>query len=358
MRILSFLFLIMTVALPAGFSAYAQDIFAIGTERTIRQIGEDLNLIRIPFEESVLYTLDPLTGTPLEIGPIEGYTRCSGLDIHPFTGEFFAVCEKIEVREEPILETNADEIPFSMYLLILDPNTGQPTEVGEIELSKGDFISDISFRNSDATLFAHLNADINIGNDVSAKTIAANSLGIINTQNGALSIVGSTGITDAWSAIGFNKMDSLIQCTDNRFTPGLINLLNQNTGLASFLGNLIYPPGFEGLNIIASKDLDNASGQFFAVLVHIGGAPDDRDITTNAELPGNFLVTIQQNTRAIEVRGFIADEEKQFAALAVRNEKEVAEVPTLSEYGLIATVIMLLGASVVFLRRRQIKSEI
>jgi len=54
------------------------------------------------------------------------------------------------------------------------------------------------------------------------------------------------------------------------------------------------------------------------------------------------------------VRGFIADQESQFAALAVRNEKMVAEVPTLSEYGAVATVTLLLGIAVIFLRRRQI----
>jgi hypothetical protein len=355
MRILSLLFILMSVLMTTGITAGAQEIFAINTERDVRNIEE---IAPIPFLESVLYMLNPQTGAPSEIGPIEGYTRCTGLDIHPFTGEFFAVCEKIEVHEEPIPKTNADEIPFSMYLLILDPNTGQPTEVGDIELSRGDFISDISFR-SDGTLFAHLNAGIAfLGDDVSTNTIAANSIGIINTQTAVLNIVGPTGSTDSWSAIGFNDMDSLIQCTDNRFTPGLINLLNQNTGSASFLGDLIYPPGFEGQNIVGSKDLDNLSGQFFALLFHSSGLPDERDITTNAEVPGNSLVTINQNTGAIDVRGFIADEFNQFAALAVRSEKVVAEVPTLSEYSLIATVVLLLGASVVFLRRRQIKSSI
>lgn len=82
------------------------------------------------------------------------------------TGEFFAVCEKVDENgEEPGLLTNGEE--FNIYQLKLDQATAAPAEVGAIQLSRGDFISDILFR-QDGTLFAHLNEDYaETGNKIS-----------------------------------------------------------------------------------------------------------------------------------------------------------------------------------------------
>jgi hypothetical protein len=337
------------------------EIFAIGTEIKAPMpkafvIGDEVETNASPFLESVLYSIDPVTAAPTMIGPVEGFTRCTGLDIHPQTGEFFAVCEKIEENgEKPILLTNGEE--FNVYLLKLDQITAAPLEVGAIQLSRGDFISDISFR-QDGTLFAHLNSDIqNQEEEVTTNTIAANSLGIIDTQTAALTILGPTGSEDAWSAIGFNNVNSLIQCTDNRKVPSVANLLNQTTGHATFLTDLIYPIDFNGWIIIPSKDFDNASNQFYGLLAHLTDTVDD-EVVTNDATEGNFLVTIDQFSGHVSNMGLIADISNQFGALAVRSELIINEVPTLSEYGLIATVVLLLGASVVFLRRRQLKSNI
>ncbi|GJM15017.1 MAG: hypothetical protein DHS20C13_03440 [Thermodesulfobacteriota bacterium] len=359
MKSLVRLFLVLTLFVVSALPAMAQlKIYGIGTESQIKELPpEEVVEPRLsPFLDSVLYSINLNTGTPTEIGTINGYTRCTGLDIHPDTGEFFAVCEKIEENGvDPILLTRNGL--FNSYLLILDPNTGQATEIGSLELGRGDFVSDISFR-SDGTLFAHLNGE---GNALEAEnttnTVSANSLAIINTQTGNLTVLGPTGSDDTWSAIGFNGMDTLFQCTDNRNTPGAINILNQTTGNATFIDNLIYPPEFIiGDNIIGSKDFDGI-GDFFAVLAHLGNGIGP-EATTNGIENGNFLVTIDQFNGDIDVIGFIADETNQFAALVVRGEQLVAEVPTLSEYGLIATVVMLLGVAVVFLRRRQAKLEI
>lgn len=359
MKSLARLFLVLTLFAVSALPTMAQlEIYGIGTELKIKEVmPKEVIEPRIsPFLDSVLYSINPNTGQPTEIGVLEGYTRCTGLDIHPDTGEFFAVCEKIEENGvDPILLTRNGL--FNSYLLILDPNTGQATEVGSLELGRGDFVSDISFR-SDGTLFAHLNGE---GNALEAEnttnTVAANSLGIINTQTGNLTVLGPTGLEDNFSAIGFTAMDILLQCTDNDNFPGVVNILNQTTGNATFLDNLIYPPEFViGENVIGSKDFGGI-GNFFAVLFHLGNGIGP-EATTNGIENGNFLVTIDQFNGDIDVIGFIADETNQFGALAVRGEQLVAEVPTLSEYGLIVTVVMLLGVAVVFLRRRQAKLEI
>jgi len=360
MKSISSVFLIIAVLLISGLPVMAQsEIYAIGTEfnREVDPRGADLDPRITPFSDSVFYTLDPNTGLPTVIGTIEGYTRCTGLDIHPVSEEFFAVCESNEEREEePGLLTNNGF--FDTYLLKIDPLTGQPSEVGPIELPRGDFISDMSFR-SDGTLFVHLNAEVNGENEEAiTNTVLANSLGILNTANANLTILGQTGSDDNFSGIGFNAMDTLLQCTDNGQIPGVINVLNQSTGNATFLANLIYPPGFIfGQNIVPSKDLDDSTGEFFAIFVHLGNGVGP-DTVTSGDVNGNFLANLDQNGD-IEIIGFIADDFNQFGALAVLAQPQpIAEVPTLSEYGLIVTVIMLLGAAVLVLRRRQFKSNI
>lgn len=357
MRSICSMFILFTVLLVSGLPAFAQsEIYAIGTQfnREIDPREPDADQRITPFLDSILYTLDPNTGLPTVVGTIEGYTRCTGFDIHPVTEEFLAVCDRNEEREEePGVLTNNGF--FDTYLLKLDPLTGQPTEVGPIELPRGDFISDMSFR-SDGTLFVHLNAETNGENEeATTNTVLANSLGILNTANANLTILGQTGSDDNFSGIAFNAMDTLLQCTDNGQIPGVINTLNQSNGIATFLANLNYPPEFIfGQNIVPSKDLDESSGDIIAIFAHLGNGVGPETVT-NGEVNGNFLANIDPNGD-IDIIGFIADDFNQFGALAVLAQpKPLVEVPTLSEYGLMAAVVLLLGASVLVLRRRQIK---
>ena len=77
----------------------------------------------------------------------------------------------------------------------------------------------------------------------------------------------------------------------------------------------------------------------------------------NETTEGFFLIMINPASGGIETIGQTSGSDLQFAAIALLNEQTI-EVPTLSEYGLILTVVMLLGAAVVFLRRRQTTSGI
>ena len=79
--------------------------------------------------------------------------------------------------------------------------------------------------------------------------------------------------------------------------------------------------------------------------------------TRNDAPVGTFLVTIDEDGD-IALRGQTSGPEEQFRAITVLSKKIPTEVPTLSEYGLIITFVLFLGAAVVFLRRRQAKSGI
>jgi len=361
MKSISSVFLIITLFFLSVLPTIAQtEIYAIGTtfnnEEPLSKGAEAETRIS-PFLDSVLYLINPSTGQPIFIGPITGYTRCTGLDIHPETGQFFAVCDvNGDIGDGVLLTRNG---VFGPHLLILDPETGQPTDVGALELSRGDRVSDISFR-SDGTLFAHMNAINFLGEEAetTTNTLNANSLAIIDTNNANVTFLGETGIEDIFSAIGFTNTDTLIQCTDNENPPGVANILNQTTGQATFLENLVYPPGFEGFNTVGSKDFDDSLGHFFALLFH-GAQERGAALLTSGLIAGNFLVTIDQDNGNIDIVGLISEREEQFGAIAVLAQPQpIAEVPTLSEYGLILTVVMLLGAAVLVLRRRQFKSNI
>ena len=180
-------------------------------------------------------------------------------------------------------------------LLKIDETSGLPTEIGPLELSRSDFVSDISFR-SDGVLFAHINGpNVHMTLDNSTRTLDANKLGTINTQSGKFSALGDTGLDDIWSAIGFTEPDDLIQCTDNAQSTGVANYLNQTNGNATFLADLIYPPQFVDTNTIGSKDFDLASGQFFGFLESTGSIwfPGDNTFASirNDAPVGTFLVT-------------------------------------------------------------------
>ncbi len=356
MKSISSVFAALAVFLLLGLPAMAQpEVYGIGTDLDIIKFeeGEVVEPEAIPFNDSVLYSINPNTGAPTEIGPISGYTQCTGLDIHPVTEVLYAVCNIIETNGE-VMDTNSES--FGTKLLTLNNDTGQATEIGALDLPRGDFVSDISFR-SDGTLFAHINGSLaKAEEDITTSLLSANTLGIIDTQTGNLTILGSTGSDDFWSAIGFTPTDLLIQCTDNDNFPGVANSLNQTTGHATFLENLIYPPQFDGVSTILSKDFDLSSGQFLAFLEPRGECCDDILLTNNHTPPGSYLVRINSNNGDIDLIGQTSGFEERFGAIAVSSQR--AQVPTLSEYGLILTVVMLLGVAVVFLRRRQAKSEI
>src|SRR2546430_16595225 len=105
------------------------------------------------------------TGAGAPVGPI-GFDRISGMDFEPRTGILYATGNR------PGANTHV--------LITIDPSTGVGTEFGPTDINSINFnntATDISFRTSDAALFAYLmrNSDWRI----------------INLANGRATFIGS-----------------------------------------------------------------------------------------------------------------------------------------------------------------------
>ena len=83
-----------------------------------------------------LYQINLSTGAASLIGPV-GFKQVSGMDFNPFTGVLYATGRR-----------TADD---TEVLITIDPATGAGTEVGPLGTIA--FVTDISFRGSDAALF-------------------------------------------------------------------------------------------------------------------------------------------------------------------------------------------------------------
>lgn len=401
MKVISTLIVALVLFLSFGSSAKAQvEIYGIGSfdgliavpccppceigkEECLPCACEDtLETKEIPIflGESGLYKVDPNTGFPYFIG-YTGFGACRGLDIHPISGEFYAVCNRLIINGPPGPPgdpgMNRNDLEEGQVLVHIDQQTGYGTEIGPLGegiggLLRGGFVSDISFY-PDGTLYAHLN-DIPLYKPAANPNIATsngiynNMLGTINLQTGAFQPIGPTHSDDFVSAIGFSNLGDLIQCAnfddnirkdadqDNKFLGFYftnINELNIGTGLASFLRQASFPPDVEGhLNVITSKDVDMESGTFYGFL----RTEFDlwvTDVATRNIESGSYLVRIHPSNGNVEIIGLTSPPFENFLAIAVKQIPR--NVPTMSEYGLMLTVALFLGAAVVFLRRRKAK---
>ncbi len=406
MRVISSVIIAFVMVLLLGVSANAQtEIYGIGSfdgrldpccppcdgpvcEVCICDDTFDTNQIIGFLGESAFYQVNPINGNPIFIG-YTGFAGCRGLDIHPTTGDFYAVCNRFEIHGPPgppgmnkELDTNEEEI--GQVLVHIDPNTGQGTEIGPLGdgigaiFSRSGFISDISF-DSTGELYAHLNTlnvvYVPLPADPAEKTssgVTDNTLGTIDLLTGTFQPVGPTGSKDFISAIGFSNIGELIQCANfNNFDRRLveqenniildpsftnINSLNINTGLATFIEQAAFPPDVAGhFNVITSKDADDSTGVFYAFLnTEFDNWIFDAD-TKNID-NGTYLVRINPSNGNVDIIGQTSLAFETFAAIAVRSN--IRDVPTMSEYGLMATAVLLLGAATLYLRRRKAQTEV
>ena len=370
--------LAVAVFLLLGISASAQTvIYALGSEVIIKDNGgsvfdETTNQIlqNDSFGPSTLYTINPSTGEKTEIGPT-GFRECTGLDAHPVTNELYAVCHRIFDEEQfPDERTSGEDDGIGQYLVHIDSNTGQGTEIGALGDAigyKGTLISDIDFR-SDGTLFAYLICRIcRRPDDKQFETnniedLTGNALGIIDLQTGKFMLIGESGINDNISAIAFTPSQILSQCATffDEFDFHELRTLNQTNGASTFLSELLIPSDFEDFfTIISSKDADMETGAMYGFLLadqdENGGEFPEAE-SRNIAAVGSFLTILQPGSNTLQVIGQTAGTQEVMLAIAVMGQPKV--VPTLSEYGLILTVALFLGAAVVFLRRRQARSEV
>jgi len=222
MKSLNSLFAAFAVLFFLGVPAIAQDIELFG----LAEEGRENKTEAIKVRETGLYSIDPITGAATKIGPVTGYTECTGLDFEPVTNDPFAVCLRLEMDDEPGEEVKLVPKQDEAVLVKLDILTGEVTEVMPLNMigEKSGRVTDISFR-PDGVLFAHVN-DVIGGEDEMAMAmpmVSTNYLGTIDTQTGQLSLIGPTGFGDDFSAIGFSQNgDNLYHGADD----GIMGALN------------------------------------------------------------------------------------------------------------------------------------
>jgi hypothetical protein len=182
---------------------------------------------------STFYSVNPTTGAATAIGAI-GFERVSGMDFHPGTGVLYAVAERSDGSDVPVLIT-------------IDVNTGAGTEVATLNggagHSFGDAYTDISFR-SDGTLYAYLDP--------------TDGLGTIDLVTGALTELGATGAGCCGNGIAFSGAGVLHHANDVA-----LNALDTTTGAAAQLAALTFP-ALQVFPRVNALDFDPATGTLYA----------------------------------------------------------------------------------------------
>jgi hypothetical protein len=239
-------------------------------------------------------------------------------------------------------------------IVIIDLNTGQPILLGSLNLGVA-VASALEFR-ADGVLFASVNivADGGSGGD---------HLAVIDTATGAATVIGSfgscTGVVipsdgsgsctlDGIEAIAFdnagNLWGSLRTSPSSAGTPGLYRI-NQNTGQATFVAPILdsfgQPPPRGG---VVSLQFE-CDGTLYG-----GTAP-----TSQASGDGGFLVTIDPDTGEFSYVGNTSASDSGAALGGLSFDRAcTSEIPTLSEWGLIAMAGVLGIIALLAVRRRNV----
>jgi hypothetical protein len=152
--------------------------------------GLSFSLIGVSGDDNVLLTINPLDGSTAPIGLLDqSIDRGIGLDIHPLTGEIYAVLQINGTGGGGELVELGD--PDQRFLATVDPQTAAVTIVGLLS----EFLSDIAFR-SDGTLFGISgNNALNPGeiHEVNLLDGSLTSTGIIRGNGGGQSIAFQPG---------------------------------------------------------------------------------------------------------------------------------------------------------------------
>jgi len=211
---------------------------------------------------SNLYSIDPNTGAAILIGSI-GFKSCSGIAIHPNTGEMFGACNTSEGRGKKV-----------SVLVSIDTLIGAGTLIGQTGIENDPIsandISDLSFR-PDGTLFGY--APSNGPFDL---------LVTIDTNTGAATLIGPTEFFLFGNGIAWSPADILFHADDTD-----LSTVNPTDGTLTFVASLTFP-----------DDTDRISGMDFQPVTNIlyGSAGLDRS-------PGPNLVTIDTSSGVVKIVG-------------------------------------------------------
>lgn len=279
---------------------------------------------------SELIIINPNTGASTVVGDIADGPGFPGFAIDTLTGWGLAGCG-----------AGCDQM-WNVDLL-----TGMGTLLGS--LNGGIVASGLDF-SSGGVLYASLNM---IGNGGSG----GDHLATINTLTGEATVIGPYGVCnetctlDGIEAIAFDAQGNLwgsLRSSPGSFgTPGMY-LINPNTGQASFVAPIL---DSEGASVPRRGVV---SLQFACDGTLYGGTSRSGD----GALDGGFLVTINPNTGLFSyVGGVSATGGQALGGLAFERNCST-DVPTLSEWGLIsmAGVLGLLSLFILLRKRERIAS--
>ncbi|MGD9036565.1 MAG: hypothetical protein PVF10_08410, partial [Syntrophobacterales bacterium] len=213
-----------------------------------------------------LYRIDMATGATTLIGPI-GFKKVSAMDFGP-DGKLYAAGKRTDGSETHVLIT-------------IDHTTGVGTEIGPTgveALGYGNTMSDISFRNSDGALYAYLEA--------------GDGVGTIDPSTGAATALGpSLSASCCGNGIAFSPADVLYHATE---LP--LNTLDQSTGAATLVTNLLFSPPADTRPRINGMDFHPSSGILYASLND--GYPGARE---------NYFATVNVSTGVVTILGPTVD---------------------------------------------------
>ncbi len=223
---------------------------------------------------STLLSIDKGTGVATPIGPT-GFERCSGMDFNTSDGTMYATCERSDGSNE-------------LVLVIIDLITGAATEVGPLgPTGFGTTVADVSFRNSDDKLYAYLEA--------------GDGLGTIDIVTGAVTTLGSTGVSCCGNGMAFTPPDILWHAnSDSTGVPSTTTLgtLDQVSGFQTDGPDLIFSPPMDAAKKINAMDWDDSTGTMF-------GSCNDK--TGSAGSPENHLCTVDLGSGVVTVIGATTD---------------------------------------------------
>lgn len=211
---------------------------------------------------SNFYSIDPGTGAGTLIGAI-GFDDVGAMAFHPVSHKIYAAGKR-----------NGDKTPV---LITIDPVTGVGTEIGPIGPGRG--ISDMAFRPSDNTLYAH-------------RVDCPNLIYRIDVGTGAGTVVGEvmTELCLGGNALEFTSASTLYLAASYNGGSGPYTLytVDQSSGATTLFVSLAYPASFGGLARANAMKFNPVTGVLVCTVTTslYGGGP-------------NFLATIDVATGVV-----------------------------------------------------------
>lgn len=301
-------FLALVLCIPNY--VYAQDIVLYGTA------ADSCNKFEMGSGESSLYLLNPNTGQTKLIGP----TGFEGVSALAFLGDGRLVATARQGKDSAILiEIN----PFSGQgsLIGVIGNSNNPGECGRVPGLTYDSATDMLF-----------GIGLNCGGSL------VRVLATIDPDTAVLTPIGEVGYTGGGNGLAV-RSDGTLYAAALSGDDLSFYTLNRNTGAATLVGtvNANIPPA-QRLNV-NGLDFHPVTGQLF------GSSTEAED-----DIQTSYLVTIDESLPNVNIIGQALD---CFDGIVFGPAQQI-NVPTLSEWGLIAMASILGIIGFMVIRKRKV----